>query len=264
MNRFIRHTRTAITLMAVLSISLLVGCFATQRDAAEIKHSLARIENGQAQSERLVERMDSLMTAGANADVQLRNELRYSVEELQGQISVLLQNYQDLMDQVTRLSQQQPVTHILNPSPGSQTDTVAITTDAPPTTTTRAVPSIDCDSTYDESYILVRQNEYETAIAGFQRFVAACDGHENMPNAYFWTGQCYYLLERYDDAIAQFEKVIADYPNWPQRPQALFKIARNKEEQGKTSEAKQLYQQVIDDFPGTFDADQAAEKLKEL
>jgi tol-pal system protein YbgF len=263
MNRFRRHIGTAIILMAVLAISLMLGCCATQRDATEIKHRLAQIEAAQSSSEQLVERMDSLMTAGAEADNQLRNELRYSMGELQDQIAVLLQNYNDLMTRINTLGQQQQVQRVLQPSPGSQTEIATPVTDSVPLTEPTQ-PGIDCDSTYDESYILVRRNEYDAAIAGFQNFISQCDGHDNIPNAYFWMGQCYYLQERYDDAIAQFEKILSDFPNWPQRSQALFKIARNKEEQGKIAEAKQLFQQVIDEYPGTFDANQAAEKLKEL
>jgi TolA-binding protein len=54
------------------------------------------------------------------------------------------------------------------------------------------------------------------------------------------------------------------YPDSPNLGRAIYKLARCKQELGKTSEAKRLYQRLVDEYAGTLEAEQAAERLKDL
>jgi tol-pal system protein YbgF len=128
----------------------------------------------------------------------------------------------------------------------------------------RPVPAINCDSTYDESFIQVRQGEYESAAEGFALFIANCGDHENIPNAHYWMGESYYALQKYDLAITRFETVVNEYKTSKDYKQSLYKIARCQEELGDKTKAKQAYQRVVDELPGTFEAEQAAARLKDL
>jgi tol-pal system protein YbgF len=244
---------------ALLSVLLLSGC-CTKRDIEEIKDRISRLERNQQESRRLMERTDSLITEGAEADIKLRNELRYSVDELNEQISMLLQNHNDLMQRVQELLQR-PV-RVLHDSPGVQSDIASPVT--PRDTTVAQTPAIDCDSTYDDSFILMRRSEYDKAIPGFEQFVINCPNHENVSNAHYWMGQCLYSLQKFEDAVAQFEIILNDYKDSPKVSQALYKAARCREEQGRNDEAKRLFQQVIDEHPGTLEAEQAKARLADL
>jgi len=247
--------------MAVLVLALLVTGCCTKRDADEIKDRIARLEMQQQTAGKSVARIDSLLAAGAEADVQLRADLRYSMQELSQQISMLLQNYNDLTTRIDALVQSSPQ-RILHSSPGAS---VQPTTPVTPMDTTRAqVPSINCDSTYDDAFIMTRRTEYAKAIDGFKQFILNCPNHANIPNAYYWMGESYYALEQYDDAIAQFRTLVDTYKNSTRVASALYKIARSLEEEGKLDDAKKAFQKVIDEYPDTLEAKQSKERLKDL
>ena len=261
-----RYVRTVVLITAVLLPAVLLSGCCTKRDIEEVKARLARVESNQQAATDLVARMDSLINSGAQADNQLRNELRYSVDALSEQMASLLANYTDLMQRVEMLMSQQqqgPVVTRLQSSQGAQQDVPPpVVTDTD--TVAPAAPAINCDSTYDDSFIHMRRSEYDTAIEGFLRFLESCPGHENISNAHYWIGECYYAVQKFNEAIEHFETLVKDFSNSPKIGQALYKIARSKEEQGKLGEAKTIFQQVIDEHPGTLEAEQAKQRLKDL
>ncbi|MCP4684901.1 MAG: tol-pal system protein YbgF [bacterium] len=263
MNRHKTSTVAAIFAMAVIFIGLFSGC-ATKRDAEEIKAQIAELEAQNRQTTDLVARMDSLITAGAEANRKLTNDVRYSTDELTRQLGQLLENYNDLMTRIDQMAGQQVVRLAPTSSPGAQTDVSA----SGPTTTTPPPPaatsSTDCIDAYDNAFTLVRRGEYDPAIEGFRSYLADCEGDENVPSALYWVGESFFAQEKYTLAIAEYEKLMNGFPDSPNNGRALYKLARCKQELDKTDEAKRLYQQLIDDFPGTFEAEQAENLLKDL
>ena len=260
-------------MMAVLVSGLMmIGCMATQRDAAEIKTRLDRIEASQSRTDDLAARMDSLISVGAEADNKLRNDIRYSVDELGQQLTTLLENYNELIIKLDQL-QRQPTTRIIRPSPGAS-DTTSFTQEIPPVAGTEdgdstipvtpAMSDEDCTIAFETAFTSLRQNEYDSSEVQFLRLMEQCAGHEKIPNAHFWLGECYYLTKKYTESIEQFQKIASDHQDWPDMSQVYYKIARNMEEQGRKSDAKTMYQKIVDDYPGGFSASQAAERLKEL
>ena len=275
MNYFNSNNRTAILVMAVLVSSLMmIGCCATQRDATEIKAKLNRIEASQSKTDDLAARMDSLITAGAEADNKLRNDMRYSVDVLGQQLTTLLENYNELVLNINALSQQS-VTRILRPSAGasdttSHTDVIPPAIGTLPDSSTPLIPVApamsdeDCTIAFELAFTSLRQNEYDSSEVQFLRLMEQCPEHEKIPNAHFWLGENYYLTKKFAESIEQFEKIANDYQDWPDMSQVYYKIARNMEEQGRKADAKTMYQKIVDDYPGGFSASQAAERLKEL
>ena len=71
-------------------------------------------------------------------------------------------------------------------------------------------------------------------------------------------------MKKYNEAISEFDLVLKNYPSSEKCPGAIYKIARSHEELGHRNDARQNYQKLVNDYPGTLEADQAAEKLKEL
>ena len=153
---------------------------------------------------------------------------------------MLLENNNDLMRKINELTQKPPVTHIIKDSPGAQPDV--------PTT------SVDCNTTYDESFLLVRRAEYEKAIEDFMKFLADCPDHENVENAHYWIGECYYAQEKYAESVAELEYLVEEYQSSSTLGRAYYKLARSKQELGKTDEAKDIFQRIVDDYPGTLEA----------
>jgi len=248
---------TAVVMMAVMLMGGLLGGCATHRQAEELKREVQALRTENAETRRLLARMDSVIVAGAEANNRMRVDMSGTVDDLGRQISMLLENYNAMMTKLNEISQQRTEVKVLNSSPGAQTD-------QPGSMTPVATPAIDCDSTYDEAFILVRQLEYDKAIAGFRTFLENCPQHANVPNAHYWIGESLYMMDKFADAVTEFELLAKDYKSSPNIDRALYKLARSYEELGQKDKAKTVYQQLVDDYPGTLSAEQAADRLKEL
>jgi len=257
----------AILSMAVMFISnSLTGCV-TARHIDEVKAEIRDVKNDTRNTDDKIARMDSIITASAEANNKLRNEITFSNSETQRQLEALLENYNELFQMLQEINQQLQVKHIIKSSPGSQpaeTTPNKIQGQAEQPQVIDDKPAIDCSATYDDAFIMVRRGEYEKAIEGFKLFLANCEKHENASNAHYWIGECYYSLEKYVDAITEFENLMKNYKSSINTSRALYKMARSNQELGKTSEAKKLFEKLVDEYPETLEASQAKERLKEF
>ena len=250
---------TAIVMMAAIVVATLIAGCATTRHVHEIRADIARLEAQNLETQAMVSKMETTIASGTSGDGQLRAEMATTIRQLNEQIASLLENYNDLMQKMDEISRK-PDMHILNPSPGASQPGTA-TLQQPPETTK---PTIDCTSTYDEAFILVRRGEYNDAIEGFRIFLQQCPEHDYAENAYYWIGECHYSLEKYADAVIDLEYLIEEYKGSPNVGRALYKLARSKQELDKKDEAIALFQRLVDDHPGSLEAEQAKERLKEI
>jgi tol-pal system protein YbgF len=244
-----RRIGTAILVMAVLFIGLIGSGCVTKRDIEDLDVRLERIEQQTASTQKAVARMDSLIAASSEADNRLRNEVSTSVDDLREQLASLLQNYNDLMREISRIRQKAPVVQEQpSSSPGAQVEQ----------------NSAACDQAYDDAFILVRKGEYEKAISGFRDYLTKCPRHQSVANAYYWIGECQYSLERYQDAVTEFEGMLKNYPKSVNAGRAMYKLARSKQELGQKADAKKVFQQIIDQYPNTLEAEQSKDRIKEI
>jgi tol-pal system protein YbgF len=256
----LRKTVVIVTLLLLgLFLGVLVGGCATSRQMDELKAQVRNVEAQNRQTQKMVARIDSTIAEDTEANKRLRNDMSMAIDDLQRQIAQLLENYNDLMQRIEKLAQR-PTISSLQSSPGAVTPPPALPGSTP---STEAAP-IDCSTTYDESFILVRRGEYEKAIEGFRTFLQYCPKHELAENAYYWIGECYYSLEKYEQAIAEFEYLLNNYRSSVNASRALYKLGRSQQELGKKKEAKKTFRKLIDEFPGTLEAEQAKERLKDL
>ncbi|MEW5797114.1 MAG: tol-pal system protein YbgF [Candidatus Zixiibacteriota bacterium] len=246
---------TVIALVAVIIAALLGGC-CTKRDVDAINDRLAMLESQSRDTQNRMAKVDSLMSATTESNRQLQNDVRQSTDALGRQLAQLLENYSDLISRLDRLPQQ-PLRLPPGSSPGAQQGSTA----QPPT---GPQPSADCMNTYDDAFTQMRRGEYEFAAQGFTKFLADCGTHADAQNVHYWIGECYYSQEKYTQAITEYESQIKDYPSSPKTGPAIYKLARCKQELGKAAEAKQLFQRLVKEFSGTLEAEQAAERLKDL
>lgn len=250
MKLFRLELKTAVVLTAVFCIGLaLTGCV-TKRDIDEVKDSLHSIRRQNVETQRLVQRMDSVITEGAQSNARLTTEIRTSVSDLQQGIARLLENYNDLMQKLDAISRTKEKV-IINPSPGAQGSE-----------TTKS--STDCIAMYDDAFILVHGSKYDQAITSFRSFLDSCPKNENAANAHFWIGDCYYSQEKYTDAVKEFEYVLDHYTEVSIIRKTMYKLGRSKQELGKKDEARKIYKKIAAEHKGTLEARQSEERLKEL
>ena len=248
------RTITAVVVTAVIVVAVFGGC-CTKRDVQAINDRLAMLESQSRETLDRVKRMDSLVVASSETNRQLQNDVRMSSDALAQQLGELLENYNDLISRIDRMSHQ-----VIKLPPTSSPGAQGPSEPAP----AGAQPSADCIDTYDNAFTQVRRGEYETAIQGFRKFLTDCSTHADVQNAYYWIGECYYSQEKYTEAVTEYEHLINTYRDSPNLGRAIYKLARCKQELGKTAEAKELFQRLIDQFGGSLEAEQAAARLKDL
>lgn len=236
----------------------LVGC-ATKRDVMIIDERVQRIEADQKRVVESVERIDSLLAGEKDASLELRAEIRSSVRDLLTEFQSMRTSLADLQSKVDYLTERgqtrggyMPPVTVTSGDTSKTADSVAI------------IPAVDCQALYDEAFILLRQSQYEEAILSFNEYFKYCATHEKADDARFWLGESYYSMKKYNEAISEFDLLLKNYPESEKCPGAVYKIARSHEELGHPKDAKQNYQKLVSDYPGTLEADQAADKLKEL
>ena len=260
MRYFTNNSKTVLLAAAVLFIGFFsIGC-PTKRDVEEIKSMISKVESENRETSRLVVRMDSVIAAGAEASQALRGEMRYSMDEMAHQIAQLLENYNALLIAIKELSNK-PIRLSPTSSPGSQTD---LAKQAGSNTRSDTAPEIACDSIYDESFLLTRQSEYQKAIDGFTLLLESCPKHQNVEKARYWTGECYFSLEKFSQAISEFDLLLNEFPASVNSGRATYKLARSQQELGNIKEAKELFKQLADEQPNTLEGQQAKERLKDL
>ena len=251
MKLFNIESKAAVALTAAFCIGLaLTGCV-TKRDIEEVKDSLHSVRNQNVETQRLVQRMDSIITEGTQSNARLTTEIRTSVSDLQQSIARLLENYNDLMQKIDAL--------------GRTKQTVRITdSGVQPPSETESKSSTDCIAMYDDAFILVHGSKYDQAITAFRSFLESCPKNENAANAHFWIGDCYYSQEKYTDAVKEFEYVLDHYTDAGVVVKTMYKLGRSKQELGKKEEARKIYKKIVADHKGTLEARQSEERLKEL
>ncbi len=254
MNRFKIYTAAVAFTAAVFFGG---GC-AMKRDVMRVEEQVVVVKHNQAEMQKTVNHLDSLLSAETSESARLRAELRSSIGDLLEQFRIVQANMNDLMDRVNRMQG------------GSSRPTVPITpvqggdSTAPARDSTLPPPNIDCQALYDDSFINMRGGKYEEAIKGFGDYLKYCGKEPSADDALFWIGEGYYSMGKYNEAIAEFTRLEKEFPTSEKRPGARYKIARSLEELGQKKEAKTFFQRVVKEFPGSMEAGQASSKLEEL
>lgn len=232
---------------------MFVGC-AMKRDVIRVEERVMEIRSQQRDTQRSIDRIDSLMTGGSDETVKLRAEIKSTINSLLEEMQMMRANVNDLQDKIGYLAASDQK-QVIGMRPTSATDT---------TGTEPAPPGIDCQELYDESFIEIRRGQYENAIKGFTDYLQYCGTKDLADNARFWIGEAYYSMEKYPEAVREFRQLEIDFSTSEKRPGALYKMARSYEELGELDDAKATFEKLVESYPGTLESEQAREKLKEL
>ncbi len=232
---------------------MLVGC-AMKRDVMRVEERVMEIRSEQRDTQRFIDRLDSLMTSSSDESVKLRAELRSTISSLLEELQKVQAAVNDLQDKVGYMATSDQKQVIVMP-PTTKIDSANIEL---------APPGVDCQELYDESFIGIRRGQYEDAIKGFTDYLQYCGTKDLADNARFWIGEAYYSMEKYPEAIREFRQLEIDFSTSEKRPGALYKMARSYEELNEINDAKATFQKLVENYPGTLESEQAKEKLKEL
>jgi tol-pal system protein YbgF len=138
------------------------------------------------------------------------------------------------------------------------TGTPADTTAAPP----GDVDTKNPQALYDRALAEIMNRKAEAALPLFSEFVKDFPNDELTDNAFYWIGECYYLMSDYRRALDQFRGVTERFPDRDKTPDALLKMGYCYEKLGDAAHAKEVYNKVIASFPDSSAAELARDKMK--
>jgi tol-pal system protein YbgF len=117
---------------------------------------------------------------------------------------------------------------------------------------------------YQAAFTLLKDGQYERAIAAFQKFLATYPDSSLADNAQYWLGEAFYVNKSYPEAQSAFQRVIDKYPQSRKISDALLKIGFCRYEMKQWDSARQVLGQVVARFPDTPAGHLAQQRLEKM
>jgi tol-pal system protein YbgF len=103
---------------------------------------------------------------------------------------------------------------------------------------------------YQSAYGLVREQKFEAAVDAFNTFLASYPFGQFAPNAHYWLGELYLVIDPVDPESARqnFQMLLDQYPNDRKIPDALYKLGRVHALKGNLDRSRDYLNRVIADY----------------
>ena len=121
------------------------------------------------------------------------------------------------------------------------------------------------EAAYRAAYELVKGREFDDAAAAFNEFLSDYPFGRYAPNAHYWLGELYLVLEPPDPELARqnFKLLLDQYPADPKVPDALYKLGRVQFIKGNRQRSQEYLDEVIREYPSHAAAQLARQFLLE-
>jgi Tol biopolymer transport system component len=86
------------------------------------------------------------------------------------------------------------------------------------------------DQHFKKAIDLLKQTQYQDAIAEYEKVISLLPGSEIALDARYWIGQTYFQMGKHDDALSIFQKLIQEYPGSAIAPVTQLMVARVEKE----------------------------------
>lgn len=106
---------------------------------------------------------------------------------------------------------------------------------------------------YRAAYALVRGQKFNDAVAAFQQFLVQYPNGRYAPNAYYWLGELYLVVQPPDleQARQSFNQLLTQYPTNSKVPDALYKLGRVHFMKGNREKSREYLDRVINEYGST-------------
>jgi tol-pal system protein YbgF len=117
---------------------------------------------------------------------------------------------------------------------------------------------------YQAAFNLLKDGQYDKAVAAFQKFLATYPDSSLADNGQYWLGEAYYVNRSFPEAQAAFQRVVDKYPQSRKLPDALLKIGYCRYEMKQWESAREVLGQLVARFTDTPAARQAQQRLEKM
>lgn len=234
---------------------------------------VARLEQQQSQQQS---------QGGGVALVNQVQDLQSQVQQLQGQVEELQHQVQQLQEQNkaqytdldSRLGRLEGGNPTNAPAPAASSATVpsvpAPARSAPAPSSPAAPagppapPTADQQAAYNAAFKSLTSGDYVSASRGFRAYIQQYPDSALAPNAYYWLGESYYVVQNYQLSLQTFQTLLATYPNSDKAPDALLKIGYAQAEMKQYDDANATLTAVMNKYPGTTVARLAQSRMRAI
>ena len=141
----------------------------------------------------------------------------------------------------------------------------------PPTNTTSRPPATPspgeanvADQLYKRALKDYQEKNYEAAVVNFKQYLKQAPKSPQAGNAQYLIGESLYAQKQYEAAIVAFDEVVQKHSQDPKVAAAMLKQGYAFAELKDARNARFFLQQVQKKYPNSPEAQQAADKLKQL
>jgi len=127
-----------------------------------------------------------------------------------------------------------------------------------------SVPDGSDKANYQAAFALLKDSQYDRAIAAFQEFLVSFPDSALADNAQYWLGEAYYVNKSFPEALSAFQRVVDKYPQSRKLPDALLKIGYCDYELKQWQAAKDALSQVASSFPDAPAGHLAQQRLEKM
>jgi tol-pal system protein YbgF len=104
---------------------------------------------------------------------------------------------------------------------------------------------------YQSAYQLVKTRQFAQAVEAFKGFLGDYPFGHFAPNAHYWLGELYLVLDTPDPELARqsFQLLLDQYPNNAKVPDAIYKLGRVHFLKGNRDRARSYLSRVTSEYP---------------
>jgi tol-pal system protein YbgF len=255
-------SRASFCLSGACLVALaMAGCASTPPEQDPVQIKLNDLDTRLARIERVVANQ-SLLDLVNQID-GLRNDLRgihNDVDQLTNNLEASRKQQRDLYADLDRRMK------VLESRGGTGAGSAAGSGDAGAggAGADSSAPGSDDKAAYQTAFNLLKDSQYDRAIAAFRKFLASFPDSPLADNAQYWLGEGYYVNKSFEDAQAAFQRVVDKYPQSRKRPDALLKIGYCQYELKQWESAKGTLSQVAKQFPDAPAGHLAQQRLDKM
>ncbi len=187
---------------------------------------------------------------------QLEEEIRRLNGLVEEQASLLMRLQDQSLERYVEMDRRLAAIGTADPSVviegGEETDSPALDDTVPSVNVPVAVAEVQPGEreAYQSAYGLVRERQFEAAVDAFNTFLASYPFGRFAPNAHYWLGELYLVIEPVDPESARqnFQLLLDQYPNDRKVPDALYKLGRVHALKVNVDRSKEYLNKVIADY----------------
>jgi len=237
----------------------MVGCASTPPEQDPVQIKLNDLDTRLARIERVVANQSLLDLA--NQSESLRNDLRAmhnDVDLLSNNLEASRKQQRDLYADLDRRMK------ILESRGGAGSAAGSGDAGSGGAGADSSALASDDKAAYQTAFNLLKDSQYDRAIAAFQKFLIVYSDSSLADNAQYWLGEAYYVNKSYPEAQGAFQRVVDKYPQSRKRPDALLKIGYCQYELKQWDSAKGTLSKVATQFPDTPAGHLAQQRLDKM